>query len=269
MIPKIIHMIWLSGEPYPALVRRCLRSWRRVLPDYELKIWTMDNFDTQAVQYVREAVSVRKWAPASDYIRLWALYNYGGVYMDSDVFVRRDFGRWMESDFFSAVERSVQQIDNSAYVDAEGRLLDESVFNVPGIGIQAAVVASVKGHPFIRRCMEYFEREPFILPDGSYANRTFVAPGIFARIAVDFGFKYLDREQHLDEGMLILPSDAISSTLRSVSNESRAVHCCNGNWNEWVRRTQRQKIYRRAMPLLLMRLEWRDRLKWPALAPRR
>lgn len=261
MIPKIIHMIWLSGEPYPALVRRCLRSWRRVLPDYELMIWTMDNFDTQAVRYVREAVSVRKWAPASDYIRLWALYNYGGVYMDSDVFVRCDFGSWMESDVFSAVERSLQPIDIGQYVDEQGRLRDESVFNVPGIGIQAAVLASVKGHPFIRRCMDYFEREPYILPDGSYANRTFIAPGIFARIAYDFGFRYADREQHLDEGILILPSAAISSTLRSVAEQARAVHCCNGNWNLWVRRTLRQKLYRRSMPLLLLRIEWHDRLR--------
>lgn len=261
MIPKIIHMVWLSGEPYPALVRRCLRSWRRVLPDYELKIWTMDNFDTQAVRYVREAVSVRKWAPASDYIRLWALYNYGGVYMDSDVFVRRNFGRWMESEVFSAIECSLQPIDREDYVDEQGRLLDESIFNVPGIGLQAAVVASVKGHPFVRRCMDYFEREPYILPDGSYANSKFIAPSIFARMAVDFGFRYVDREQHLDQGILILPSAAISSTLRSVGEQALAIHCCNGNWNLWVRRTLRQKLYRRAMPLLLMRIEWRDRLR--------
>ena len=264
MIPKIIHMIWLSGDPYPALVRRCMRSWRRVLPDYELKIWTMDNFDTQSVRYVREAVSVRKWAFAADYIRLWALYNYGGVYMDSDVFVRRDFGKWMESDVFSAVECSVKSIGRAEYedyVDEQGRLRDESVINVPGIGIQAAVLASVKGHPFIRHCMDYYEREPFILPDGSYASRKLIAPSIFARMAYDFGFRYEDCEQHLDQGILILPSAAISSTMRGVPEQALAIHCCNGNWNTWVHRSLRQKLYRRAMPLLLLRIEWRERLR--------
>ena len=254
-----MHTVWLSGDPYPPLVRRCLRSWKRVLPDYELKVWTMQDFDTQAVRYVREAVSVRKWAPATDYIRLWVLYHHGGVYMDSDVFLRRDFGTWMESELFTAVECAAQPVDRSAFVDEEGRLLDETIFNVPGIGLQAALLASRSGHPFLRRCMDYFEREPFILPDGSYANRQYIAPGIFARMAVADGFRYIDREQHLEGGMLILPSSAIASTLRHIPTESRAVHCCNGNWNQWVRRSLRQRIYRRTMPLQLALLEWRSR----------
>lgn len=242
MIPKIIHTVWLSGDPYPALVRRCMRSWKRVLPDYELKVWTMENFDTQAVRYVREAVSVRKWAFAADYIRLWALYHDGGVYLDSDIFLRRDFGEWMEADFFTGIERAAKPAENE-----------------PGVAIQAAVVASVSGHPFLRRSMDYYENRPFILPDGSYDCSIAIAPGVFAKMAEADGFRYEDREQHLKGGMLILPSTAIASSLRHVPSESRAVHCCNGNWNSWVKRSFRQKLYRRSMPLQLALLDWRSR----------
>ena len=238
MIPRIIHTVWLSGDPYPALVRRCMRSWKRVLPGYELKVWTMQNFETQSVQYVREAVGVRKWAPAADYIRLWALWNYGGIYMDSDVFLRPGFEALLDAEFVTSIEA------------APGS---------PDIALQAAVLASVPHHPFVRRCMDYYENRPFILPDGSYDNQIAIAPTVFARMAEADGFRYEDCGQQLDGGMKILPSSTIASSLRRVPAESRAVHCCNGNWNIWVRRSFRQKLYRRSMPLQLALLDWRSR----------
>ena len=242
MIPKIIHTVWLSGDHYPGLVRRCIRSWRRVLPDYELKVWTMHNFDIQSVQYVREAVSVRKWAPAADYIRLWALWNYGGLYLDSDVFLRRGFESLLDERFVTAIETSPGK---------------------PKVDIQAAVLASEPHHPFVRRCMAYFEKEPFILPDGSFANQKLIAPEIFAQIAsADFGLRNCDEEQRIggEAPMHVLPSRRIPSSLLHIPSDALAVHCCNGNWNTWVKRSFRSKMYRKAFPLLLARLDWCDRL---------
>ena len=240
MIPKIIHLCWLSGDPYPGMIKTCLRSWKRVLPDYEVMLWTRDNFDTEAVTYVREAVSVRKWAPAADYIRLWALYNFGGIYMDSDVFVRKSFDDLLEYDVFSAVERFTADPSN--------------------VGIQAAVLGSVPKHPFIAACMKYYEENPYFLPDGSYANQKLTAPMWFAQAAVPFGFKYSDERQLLENRGLILPSSDIPSSLINVPTSARAIHCCNGDWNIWAKRKFRQKAYRKLLPLLLLRLEGHDRV---------
>ena len=260
MIPKILHLIWLSGAPYPGLVRRCLRSWHRRFPDYEIKVWTQENFDISQVRYVREAVQCHRWASASDYIRLWALWNYGGIYLDSDVFIRKSFDSLLNDGFFSAVEKGSGVYDYSNLLDAEGNLLDTGTWNVPGFGLQAAVMGSVPGHPFVRKCMEWYEKEPFLLPDGSLSIQTLIAPNVFARIAVDYGFRYIDCEQSLAEGIHILPSSAIASSLRHVDPRCMAVHCCNGNWNTWVKRSLRSKIYRKLFPLLLARLDWHDRL---------
>lgn len=260
MIPKILHLIWLSGSPYPALIRRCLRSWRRQLPDYEVRIWTQENFDTSGVRYVREAIEQRRWAFAADYIRLWALWNYGGIYLDSDVFVRKSLDPLLSADFFSAVEKGSGTYDNGALLDAEGKLRDPKTWEVPGFGLQAAVLGSVPGHPFLRHCLDYYENTPFILPDGTLSGQHLIAPSIFARMAADFGFRYRDQEQWLEAGMHVLPSSAIASSLRHVDSAALAVHCCNGNWNTWVKRSFRSKLYRKVFPLLLIRLDWLDRL---------
>ncbi len=89
MIPKIIHYCWLSSEPYPEKIQNCIDSWKKILPDYEIKLWNMNNFDINSIDFVKEACSVKKWAFASDYIRLYALYNYGGIYLDSDVLIKK------------------------------------------------------------------------------------------------------------------------------------------------------------------------------------
>ena len=89
MIPKIIHYCWLSGEPYPEKIQNCIASWKERLPDYKIKLWDMNSFDVNSIDFVREAVSVKKWAFAADYIRLYALYREGGIYLDSDVLVKK------------------------------------------------------------------------------------------------------------------------------------------------------------------------------------
>ena len=85
MIPKIIHICWLSGDPYPPLIENCINSIRTILSDYEIKVWTKENFDINSVQWVKESFETKKYAFAADYIRFWSLYNFGGIYLDSDV----------------------------------------------------------------------------------------------------------------------------------------------------------------------------------------
>lgn len=69
MIPKIIHYCWLSGDPYPEKIQQCIASWKAILPDYKIKLWDMNSFDTNSIDFVKEAVLLKKWAFAADYIR--------------------------------------------------------------------------------------------------------------------------------------------------------------------------------------------------------
>lgn len=84
MIPKLIHYIWLSDDPYPEEIKDCMASWS-LLEGYEFKKWDRNNFDIEAHPFVKKMYDARLYAFASDYIRLWALYNYGGIYLDTDV----------------------------------------------------------------------------------------------------------------------------------------------------------------------------------------
>ena len=85
MIPKVIHYCWFGRGEKSELIKKCMASWSRVLPEYTLKEWNEDNFDIASVPFVKEAYEHRKWAFVSDYVRLHALYHDGGVYMDTDV----------------------------------------------------------------------------------------------------------------------------------------------------------------------------------------
>ena len=85
MIPKIIHYCWFGRNPKPELMRRCIDSWKKHCPDYEIVEWNEDNFDCSTNDYAREAYEAKKWAFVTDYARLWIVYKYGGIYLDTDV----------------------------------------------------------------------------------------------------------------------------------------------------------------------------------------
>ena len=85
MIPKIIHYCWFGRTPLPELAQKCIASWRKFLPDYEIKEWNEDNFDINAIHYTREAYRMKKYAYVSDYARFYILYHHGGLYFDTDV----------------------------------------------------------------------------------------------------------------------------------------------------------------------------------------
>ena len=87
MPPKIIHLCWFSKDPYPLEIKICLASWKRVLPDYKVRVWTYEDAKAIGCKYIDQALSVRKWAFAADVVRFYAVYKEGGVYMDSDIYL--------------------------------------------------------------------------------------------------------------------------------------------------------------------------------------
>lgn len=85
MIPKVIHYCWFGCNPMPESAQKCVESWRKFFPDYEIKEWNEDNFDVNIIPYTEEAYHCKKYAFVSDYARFWILYKYGGLYFDTDV----------------------------------------------------------------------------------------------------------------------------------------------------------------------------------------
>jgi len=109
MIPKIIHYCWFGGNPLPESAKKCIASWRKYLPDYEIKEWNESNFDVYQCAYVAEAYHAKNWAFVSDYARMWILYKYGGLYFDTDVEVIRNMDDIIARGPFMGSEASDEQ----------------------------------------------------------------------------------------------------------------------------------------------------------------
>lgn len=106
-IPKVIHYCWFGKAPYNDVVNNCIDSWKKYLPDYKFVVWNEDNFPVNAYPFARQAYNDKKWAYVSDVARLHALYNYGGIYMDTDVEVLKNIDNFLVHDFFSGFESNI------------------------------------------------------------------------------------------------------------------------------------------------------------------
>ena len=134
-IPKIIHYVWVGNNEKPKDIKRCMETWKKHLKDYEIIEWNEKNFDIDSNKFVKEAYEARKWAYVSDYIRAYAIYNYGGIYLDTDVLV---------------VESLDSLLDNRAFVGYEN---PQYPFT--------AVFGAEKNHPFIKDMLDYYDNKSF------------------------------------------------------------------------------------------------------------
>lgn len=145
MIPKIIHYCWFGKGEMPELVQTCIASWHTHMPNWEYRLWTEDNFEiNEAPQYVREAYIAKKYAFVSDYVRLWALEQYGGLYMDVDFEVYKPFDDLMEQ--------------YEAFAGYEGSKRNP---------VMMGVIAAKAHHPFVQGMMKTYESRVFLQEDGS------------------------------------------------------------------------------------------------------
>lgn len=232
MIPKKIHYCWLSGDPYPRKIRKCIDSWRKVMPDYEIKLWSTENFDiNSAPEYVREAYARRKWAFAADYIRLHALYTEGGIYLDSDVVAVKPFDDMLDHSFVSSLEYHTRQIERDGameMIDSHGHRIKEGY--VSGIQIQAAVMGAEKGSEFVKDILDWYADKNFITPEGELAT-DLLAPQIYARVAENYGFIYKDIDQDLGKRIMIYRSEIFAGNKHEVTPQSYAIHHCAHSWH--------------------------------------
>ena len=103
---KIIHYCWFGPRPLSKLAKKCMKSWKTFLPDYEIKLWNEENFDFNQNKFVKEAYENKKWAFVADYARLKALSEYGGIYLDTDMEIIKDISHVLEKECFLGVEDS-------------------------------------------------------------------------------------------------------------------------------------------------------------------
>jgi mannosyltransferase OCH1-like enzyme len=240
MIPKVIHYCWFNDTPIPPSLRMCMDSWKKKLPDYRWRLWNLRAFDINSLAWTKEAYEANALAFVADYVRLYALYTEGGIYMDTDVLVKKSFDPLMNDGFFTAIEFHPEMIEADEL--SKERLEPDGTNRfpgqrVPGLGLLSAILASEKGHPFVAEAMKFYEKRHFIEEDGSWYIKE-IAPDVLALAAEKFGLKYInDVEQHLDERMVIYPSRILGAAYVQVTKDTVAVHLSKGSWRKrrWLR----------------------------------
>lgn len=110
MIPKVIHYCWFGGKPLPADVKACIRSWKKHCPDYEIRRWDESNFDVNAHPFMKAAYEAKAWAFVSDYARLQVVYENGGIYLDTDVELKKSLDAFLEHPCYLAVQQADAQV---------------------------------------------------------------------------------------------------------------------------------------------------------------
>lgn len=240
MIPKVIHYCWFNNTPIPPSLRVCMNSWKKVLPDYQWRLWDLNAFDLNSLSWTKEAYEANALAFVADYVRLYALYTEGGIYMDTDVLVKKSFDPFLSYGFFTAIEYHPEMIEADELADERLESDGTNRFpgtRVPGLGLLSAILGSEKGHPFMAEAMKFYQDRHFIQKDGSwYTNE--IAPDVLALAAEKFGLKY-NRfiEQVLDERILIMPSRMLGAAYVQVTEDTVAVHLSKGSWRKrnWLR----------------------------------
>lgn len=232
MIPKIIHYVWLGNDRKPALIRKCIASWRRVMPDWEIKLWSMENIPHNA--WVDEAISAKKWAFAADYIRAFALYTYGGVYFDSDIFLRKRMDGFLDCSFFTGIEYNEEKFlstGSSLLLDSEGKKKSPDAV-VRGLSVQSAIIGAEKGCAYIKDILSFYEERHFIKEDGSYFLEM-LAPDVQAFAIEKYGFRYADTFQKLNRGGYVYPTKVFASGIQNADKNCYAIHAYSSTWKTY------------------------------------
>ena len=206
MIPKTIHYCWFGGNPLPDLAVKCIKSWKKYCPDYEIVEWNEKNFDLQYNIYVREAYEAKKWAFVSDVVRLFALVNYGGIYMDTDVEVIKSLDDLLLYQSVSGFESETQ--------------------------IPTGLMACEKGNKMFLEFLNDYEGKHFIRDDGSldlttnvtYITNICLKHGLLPNNSVQTinGFTLLSRDY-------LCPKDHETREIH-ITDNTYTIHHFDGSW---------------------------------------
>lgn len=206
-IPKKIHYIWLGRGEKPELAKKCIESWKKNLPDYEIIEWNEDNFDINQNQYLKEAYENKKYAFASDYIRVYVLYNQGGIYMDTDVEVLKPLDEFLDLPAFSGFE---------------------SNNNIP-----TGLMAASKGNKWMKLLLDDYDDLKFVKEDGSLDLTTNV---VRITEVTEKNYKFIRQSSYQDlKDVVFFPSDyfcpknCVTGVIELTEN-TYTIHHFNGSW---------------------------------------
>lgn len=206
-IPKILHYCWFGGKPKPPLAEKCIRSWRKFCPDFEIREWNESNFNLEQVPaYVRQAYEAGRWAFVSDYVRLRALTEVGGVYLDTDVEIVRPLDPFLKHEAFAGFEHLER--------------------------VQTGVLACRKGFPLFQEFLAYYDTAVFRRPDGSMDTTTNVE--ILTGICRKKGLVFNDTFQVVD-GLAVYPREVFCpvdyDTMKlKKTRKTVTIHWFSGSW---------------------------------------
>lgn len=182
MIPKVIHYCWFGKGKYSDKIEKCILSWKKYCPDYKIICWNEDNYDIYKNKFVEQAYEKKKWAFVSDYARVDIVYQYGGIYLDTDVELIKPLDRLLDCEMYVGIE-------------------SEDFVNL-GLGFGA-----VKGHPYLKEIMGYYETREFVRNNGKMDLKT--CPVIQTEILMRYGLRKEDKYQKLEK-CIVYPSEVFS-----------------------------------------------------------
>lgn len=213
MIPKVIHYCWFGKNPLPPLAIKCIESWKKYLPDYEIKEWNEDNFDVNIIPYTKEAYEVKKYAFVSDYARFWILYKYGGLYFDTDVEVIKPMDDIIARGAFMGCEK-----------EADYR---ESVAVAPGLGLGV-----IPGLALYKEMLDLYESLHFVKPSGGLNLKTVVT--YTTEILCNHGLRNINEVQKC-AGVWIYPKEYFcpinyDTKKKEITQNTRSIHHYAESW---------------------------------------
>lgn len=215
MIPKVIHYCWFGGKPLPSSALKCIDSWKRFLPDYEIKEWNESNFDIDAIEYTRDAYADKKYAFVSDYARFKILYDEGGVYFDTDVEVIKTMDDLIAKGAIMGAE-----IDGS-------EKLNKYPIVAPGL-----VLVAEKHNTLYKEILEKYKSLNYYGEDGTFNKYTMIP--LVSDLLKSKGLQPSSEIQNVD-GIFIYPSDFFNpldnATGRlKITSNTRSIHWFMASW---------------------------------------
>lgn len=215
MISKIIHYCWFGGNPLPKSAIKCINSWKKFFPDYEIKEWNESNFDVNMMPYTKEAYENKKYAFVSDVARFVVLYNEGGLYFDTDVEVIKSFDDIVQKGAFMGVETPAVEGVRCPTVAA-------------GLGLGCE-----KGHTFFKECVDYYKSKRFLSSDGT-SDFTTIVEHITSLLKTK-GLKPTNQIQTLDS-ITIYPKEYFCpfDNNTGVMNKTKNTHSIHWYSMSWI-----------------------------------
>jgi hypothetical protein len=209
MTPKIIHCVWLGGAEKPPVVRKCMESWRRFCPGWEVREWGDADMARVSNRYAREADGRRQWAFASDYLRLKALNDFGGFYFDTDLELLKPIDEFLPNDF------------TTGFIDRS-----------PDVLLNMCFLGAAKGCEFVADMLAEYVSLDFVLPDGEL-DQTPNVVRMARYLERRAGTRFADARARLElaPGSVIYPAEYFNSA------DGYAVHHYCASWlDDWVRK---------------------------------